>query len=179
MTLAIRVLIGLVGGFLLGLALAGGSSPVATMTIAILTPVGTVFVNLIRMTVVPLVASMLVASVGALTAPGGLGRTGVRALLMSMGLLAAAASGSALIAVPVLARIHIDQAAALAGKTRTEFVLDAASEKAKEMLLDRTSFALTGAQFQRFKEMLDAPLQNPRGVARLLSHRAPWETRRK
>jgi len=114
MTLAIRVLIGLVGGFLLGLALAGGSSPVATMTIAILTPVGTVFVNLIRMTVVPLVASMLVASVGALTAPGGLGRTGVRALLMSMGLLAAAAIGSALIAVPVLARIQIDQAAALA-----------------------------------------------------------------
>src|SRR5258706_15833696 len=114
MTLAIRVLIGLVGGFLLGLALAGGSSPVATMTIAILAPVGTVFVNLIRMTVVPLVASMLVASVGALTAPGGLGRTGVRALLMSIGLLAAAAIGSALIAVPVLARIQIDQAAALA-----------------------------------------------------------------
>jgi Na+/H+-dicarboxylate symporter len=116
MNSAIRVLIGLVGGFLLGLglALAGSSSPAATLTIGILTPVGTIFVNLIRMTVIPLVVSMLVASVGAMTASGGLGRTGVRALLISIALLATAATGSALIAVPVLARVRIDQAAALA-----------------------------------------------------------------
>jgi len=114
MTLAIRVLVGLVAGFLLGLALAGTSSPAATMTIGILTPVGTMFVNLIRMTAIPLVVSMLVASVGGMTASGGLGRTGVRALLVSVGLLAAAAIGSVLIAGPILARIPIDQAAALA-----------------------------------------------------------------
>ena len=114
MTLAIRVLVGLVAGFLLGLALAGSSSPAATMTIGILTPLGTMFVNLIRMTVIPLVVSMLVASVGAMTASAGLGRTGVRALLISVGLLAAAAIGSVLIAGPILARIPIDQAAALA-----------------------------------------------------------------
>ena len=114
MTLAIRVLVGLVAGFLLGLALAGTSSPAATMTIGILTPVGTMFVNLIRMTAIPLVVSMLVASVGGMTASGGLGRTGVRALLVSGGLLAAAAIGSVLIAGPILARIPIDQAAALA-----------------------------------------------------------------
>ena len=53
MTLAIRVLLGLLTGFLLGLALAGSSSPAATMTIGILAPVGTIFVNLIRMTVIP------------------------------------------------------------------------------------------------------------------------------
>ena len=86
MTLAIRVLLGLAAGFLLGLALAGSSSPAAAMTIAILAPVGTIFVNLIRMTVIPLVVSMLVASVGGMTVAG-LGRTGVRALLMSVGLL--------------------------------------------------------------------------------------------
>ena len=114
MTLAVRVLVGLVAGFLLGLAIAGSSSPAATMTIGILTPVGTIFVNLIRMTVIPLVVSMLVASVGAMTASGGLGRTGVRALLISIGLLATAAIGSVLIAGPILARIPIDQAAALA-----------------------------------------------------------------
>lgn len=114
MTLAIRVLIGLVAGFLLGLALAGSSSPAATMTIGIVTPVGTIFVNLIRMTVIPLVVSMLVASVGAMTGSGGLGRTGVRALLISIALLATAAIGSVLIAGPILARIPIDQAAALA-----------------------------------------------------------------
>ena len=114
MTLAIRVLIGLVAGFLLGLALAGSSSPAATTTIDILTPVGTVFVNLIRMTVIPLLVTLLVANVGAMTASRGLGRTGVRALLISVGLLFVAAIGSVFIAVPILARLPIDQAAALA-----------------------------------------------------------------
>ena len=114
MTLAIRVLIGLVTGFLLGLALAGSSSPAATLTIEVLTPVGTIFVNLIRMTVIPLLVTMLVANVGAMTASRGLGRTGVRALLISIGLLFVATIGSVLIAVPLLARLPIDQAAALA-----------------------------------------------------------------
>lgn len=114
MTLAIRVLLGLVTGFLLGLALAGSSSPAAAMTIGILTPVGTIFVNLIRMTAIPLVASMLVAGVGAMTASGGLGRTGSRALLISVGLLTTAAISSVVIAEPILARIRIDQSAALA-----------------------------------------------------------------
>ena len=114
MNLAIRTLIGLVAGFLLGLALAGSSSPAAAMTIGILTPVGTIFVNLIRMMVIPLVVSMLVASVGALTTSGGLGRTTLRALLISVALLVTAAVGSFLIAEPILARIQIDQAAALA-----------------------------------------------------------------
>jgi Na+/H+-dicarboxylate symporter len=119
MTLAIRVLLGLAAGFLLGLALAGSSSPAAAMTIGILAPVGIIFVNLIRMTVIPLVVSMLVASVGGMTVAG-LGRTGVRALLMSVGLLVTAAIGSVLIATPVLARIRIDQAAALALRGPTE-----------------------------------------------------------
>jgi Na+/H+-dicarboxylate symporter len=114
MTLAIRVLIGLVAGFLLGLALTGSSSPVATMAIGILTPVGTIFVNLIRMTVIPLVVSMLVANVGAMTASKGLSRIGVRAVLISVVLLTTAAVGSLLIARPILARIPIDSAAALA-----------------------------------------------------------------
>jgi Na+/H+-dicarboxylate symporter len=114
MTLAIRVLLGLAAGFLLGLALAGSASPAAAMTIGILAPVGTIFVNLIRMTVIPLVVSMLVAGVGGMTVSGGLGRTGVRAFLMSIGLLVTAAIGSLVIAMPVLALIRIDQAAALA-----------------------------------------------------------------
>ena len=48
--------------------------------LAILAPVGTIFINLIRMTVIPLVASMLVASVGSLASSGALGRVAARAL---------------------------------------------------------------------------------------------------
>lgn len=114
MTLAVRVLVGFVAGFLLGLALRGNSSPAADFTIGLLTPLGTIFVNLIRMTVIPLVVSLLVASIGAMTSSVGLGGVGVRAFLMSIGLLTTAAIGTAVIAEPVLATVRIDQAAALA-----------------------------------------------------------------
>ena len=127
MTLAIRVLIGLLAGFLLGLTLTGNSSPFATMTIGILTPVGAIFVNLIRMTVIPLLVSMVVANVGAMTASRGLTRIGVRAVLISVGLLTTAAIGSLLIARPILARIPIDSAAALALRASTTPVVPVAT----------------------------------------------------
>ena len=114
MSLTTRVLIGLVAGFLLGLALAGASSPAATTILAIVGPVGTIFINLIRMTVLPLVASMLVASVGSLAASGALGRAGLRAAVIALVLLAVVAVSSLLVAEPVLARIQIDQSAAMA-----------------------------------------------------------------
>jgi Na+/H+-dicarboxylate symporter len=113
-TLALRVLIGLIAGFLVGLALAASPSDTAAIVVNVVTPIGTLFVNLIRMTAMPLVVSLLVASVGAMTTSGGLGKTGARALLISLALLTAAAVGSALVASPILARVSIDQAAALA-----------------------------------------------------------------
>lgn len=114
MSLTTRVLIGLVAGFLLGLALSGASSSVSAPVIAFLAPVGTIFVNLIRMTVIPLVASMLVASVGSIGASRALGRTGSRALIMAVTVLAVATAVSLAVAAPVLARIHTDRAAAMA-----------------------------------------------------------------
>jgi Na+/H+-dicarboxylate symporter len=112
--LALRVLLGLVAGFLLGLALSGSSSPAAVTTVRILAPIGTIFVNLIRMTVIPLVVSLLIASVGAMTSSGRLGRVGIKALLISLALLTTAAAGSLLVARPILARRSIDQGAAMA-----------------------------------------------------------------
>ena len=56
MSLTTRVLIGLVAGFGLGLALAGSTSPAVATLLAVVAPVGTIFINLIRMTVIPLVA---------------------------------------------------------------------------------------------------------------------------
>jgi proton glutamate symport protein len=113
-TLALRVLLGLVAGFLLGLALSGSSSPAAATTVRILAPIGVIFVNLIRMTVIPLVVSLLIAAVGAMTSSGQLGRTGVKALLIALALLTTAAVGSVLVARPIFARLSIDQNAALA-----------------------------------------------------------------
>src|ERR1700712_3218295 len=88
MSLTTRVLIGLGAGFGLGLALAGSSAPAVSTLLAIVAPVGTIFINLIRMTVIPLVASMLVASVGSLASSGALGRAGVRAAIIALAALA-------------------------------------------------------------------------------------------
>ena len=113
MTLTIRVLIGLIAGFLFGLAVRSHASA-ADAIASVLAPLGAIFVNLIRMTVVPLVMSLLIASIGSTAASRGLGRTGLRALLIAIGLLTVAAIGSSVIAERVLANVSIDQAAARA-----------------------------------------------------------------
>ena len=116
MSLTTRVLIGLIAGFTLGLALAGSASPAAASVVAALVPVGTIFVNLIRMTVIPLVVSMLIASVGSTAASGTLGRIGARAAAVAVALLVVAAIVTVVVAAPVLSRIEIDQQAAMALK---------------------------------------------------------------
>ena len=54
-------------------------------------------------------------------------------------------------------------------------MLDAASEKAQQVLLDRTVFTLDAARYRRFVQLLDAPLGNRKALKRLLGKKAPWE----
>ena len=112
MTLTIRVLAGLIAGFLIGILLVEVSPRAAEAAAQLLTPVGAIFVNLIRMTAIPLVAAMLVASLGAMAAPGGLGRVTIRAAVISVILVAVASAASLLVAAPVLARVGVDAGAA-------------------------------------------------------------------
>jgi Na+/H+-dicarboxylate symporter len=112
--LTTRVLGGLVAGFGLGLILAANAGPVAASLLAVLSPVGAVFFNLIRMTALPLVASMLVASMGSIGASGVIGRVGGRVAALALALVSIAAAATVALASPALARIQIDQAAALA-----------------------------------------------------------------
>jgi Na+/H+-dicarboxylate symporter len=113
-SLTTRVLIGLIAGFLLGFALAAWHLPGGDALLSTLATVGTVFVNLIRMTVLPLVASMLVASVGSLAASGALAQAGTRAAVFAVALLTVVALATVLVAAPVLASIETDHAAAMA-----------------------------------------------------------------
>jgi Na+/H+-dicarboxylate symporter len=114
MSLTTRVLVGLVAGALLGLALTALPPAASAAVVAVASPIGAIFVNLIRMTVLPLVASMLVASVGSMAASGLLGRIGARAAALAIAMLAIAAAISIAVAQPVLARVRIDDRAALA-----------------------------------------------------------------
>ena len=76
---------------------------------------------------------------------------------------------------PAAKRELIDQAARAQGKSRTEFMLDAASEKAQQVLLDRTVFVLDAKRHRQFAEALDAPLKNSKALAKLLARKALWE----
>jgi uncharacterized protein (DUF1778 family) len=72
-------------------------------------------------------------------------------------------------------RSLIDHAAVLAGKSRSEFMLDAARRAASETILDRTLFRMKPIDFTRFTELLDAPPQPSAKLRRLLQTKAPWE----
>lgn len=69
----------------------------------------------------------------------------------------------------------IDQAALLSGKSRTYFMLEAACDKARQVLLDSTIFTLDKASFDQFNALLEAPLEPNAAILNLLKQPAPWE----
>ena len=68
----------------------------------------------------------------------------------------------------------IDQAASLLGKNRSDFMLEAACERAQAVVLDQVFFRLDAERFQRFAELLDAPPAPNPGLERLMAVQAPW-----
>lgn len=69
----------------------------------------------------------------------------------------------------------IDRAAKAAGKTRSEFMLDASRRAAQDTILDTTLFVVDGPTFDRFKEILDAPPKPNEQLQALMRRKAPWE----
>lgn len=69
----------------------------------------------------------------------------------------------------------IDRAASSLGKNRSDFMLEAACEKAQAIVLDRTFFALDETAFEQFTALLDAPIKANPALDRLLARRPLWE----
>ena len=80
MSLTVRVLIGLVLGFAVGFA-ANAVAWLARVPVYV-EPVGTLFINGIRMTVIPLVVASLVVGVAAAPNARTIGRLGGRAIAL-------------------------------------------------------------------------------------------------
>jgi len=71
----------------------------------------------------------------------------------------------------------IDKAAQLLGKSRSDFMLEAACDKAQAVLLDQVSFSLNAEMFRQFNKLLDAqPARNP-GLERLMAVKPPWDNK--
>jgi proton glutamate symport protein len=109
-SLSTRVLVALVLGVAAGLVLNRTSPAAASGVVAAVEPVGTLFVNAIRVTVIPLVLGSLV--VGIATAGGGavVRRIGGRGLVIFVVFLLASGILAAIVAPPVLAHVNLDQA---------------------------------------------------------------------
>lgn len=69
----------------------------------------------------------------------------------------------------------IDRAAEAVGKTRTDFVLDAARQAAEEALLDRTMIVLGPKAYAEFVARLDAPPRPNARLRRTMRTPAPWD----
>ncbi len=72
-------------------------------------------------------------------------------------------------------RSLIDHAAALTGKNRTDFVLDAARQAAQNTLLDQTIIPVSAKSYAAFVALIDAPPQPNARLRKSLQTRAAWD----
>jgi len=71
-------------------------------------------------------------------------------------------------------RSLIDRAAKAQGKTRSDFMIDAARRAAEESLLDQTLVRVDQKTYEHFLEVLDQP-PGGEGFERLMAAAKPWQ----
>jgi uncharacterized protein (DUF1778 family) len=69
----------------------------------------------------------------------------------------------------------IDDAAAVLGKTRTEFMVESARRQAVDVLLDQRLFALDAARYDAFMQVLDNPPPPGPRLRALLRRMPAWQ----
>lgn len=69
----------------------------------------------------------------------------------------------------------IDQGAKVRGKSRTEFIIDAARQAAEEAVLDRSLILVSPEAYEEFLARLDSPPQPNERLKQSMQTPAPWE----
>jgi uncharacterized protein (DUF1778 family) len=72
----------------------------------------------------------------------------------------------------------IDRAADLRGRSRTDFVRDAAVQAAEEVLLERVLIAMNPKGFAAFMAAVSAPALPVAEMVEVLTRQPPWSARR-
>jgi len=108
MTAMVRVAVALLLGLLVAFALAAAPEAWRLIAVRLLEPVGTLWVNAIRMIVLPLVVALLVVGIASASDTRQIGRLGLRAVATFYSLLAAVAILIALVAPPLFAGLRLD-----------------------------------------------------------------------
>lgn len=109
MSLVLRVVIGLIAGLLLGVAIASSHSTWLARIPGWLDPVGTIFVNAIRLAVIPIVVSGLIAGTASAASPATMGKLGRRSLALILAVLLVSGLFGLAVGLPVFSFLHNDQ----------------------------------------------------------------------
>src|ERR1700756_2216029 len=109
-----RVLVALAAAVALGALIAASHNTSLLAAADVLAPIGTLWVNAIRMTVIPLVVSLLVTGVCASGEARAVRALGLRAVAVFFGLMVFAALVALVLVPPLFAWLHVDPAAAAA-----------------------------------------------------------------
>ncbi|MCK9459402.1 MAG: dicarboxylate/amino acid:cation symporter [Proteobacteria bacterium] len=125
----------LVIGFGVGLALSGNTSTAATRFVDWSGVVGQLWVNALRMVLVPLVVALLMTSVAGMDDLRALGRLGARTLGLFLALLVGTAVVAVIVAPPFLSGIEIDAGKELLGAHALEEIPSAELPTAESFLL--------------------------------------------
>lgn len=107
-----RVAIALVAGLVVGLAIARAGNPMLMRAVALLEPIGVIWVNAIRMTVVPLVVALLLAAVARSGDAHRFGRIGGLAFGAFIALHLCAVVLALVAVPPLMALLPVDPSAA-------------------------------------------------------------------
>jgi Na+/H+-dicarboxylate symporter len=114
MSLAVRAGIGLVLGLVAGLLIASMESPALASAAIAVEPLGAMWVNALRMTVLPLIVGLIIGGVASTGDARAVGRIGGWALVLFLVLLSGTAALTALVAPLLFSGLPIDAAAAAA-----------------------------------------------------------------
>src|SRR5215471_4863645 len=119
MSLTKRVIAALILGLGAGLFVLAHPTPALLKLVSVVEPIGILWVNAIRMTVVPLVVSLLITGVASSSNVHAIRTIGWRTLASFLGLLVFVAAAGLLIVPPLFAWFHPDPAtvATLRGNT--------------------------------------------------------------
>jgi Na+/H+-dicarboxylate symporter len=109
MSVVLRVIIGLIAGLLLGVVIVSSHSTWLARVPGWLDPVGTIFVNAIRLVVIPIVVSGLIAGTASGASPARMGKLGRRSLALMLAVLLVSALFGLAVGLPLFSFLHTDK----------------------------------------------------------------------
>ncbi len=112
MSLSTRVILSLFAGLAAGIVISAADIGVLERLALIIEPIGTLWLNALRMTVIPLVVALLITGAASASETASTGKLAARSLLLFIAFMTAAATLSALLIPAALAAFPVDADAA-------------------------------------------------------------------